>query len=109
MQRTNHAALSDRTDGTLTRLLPAQPEARRLSSAPSSLLASADISDTLPLSSNPATKLVTHSAATAFLDSGARARSAFVFSSCGSRSVSACTKFQPVTESRHLTLQGKKF
>jgi hypothetical protein len=53
--------------------------------------ADADISDTLPLSSSPITKLVTHSAATAFPDSGAFPRGGF-FSSCGCRSVCACTK-----------------
>lgn len=52
--------------------------------------AEADMSDTLPLSSSPTTKLVTHSAATAFPDSGALPRAGF-FSSCGCRSVSACT------------------
>jgi hypothetical protein len=68
--------------------------------------ADADISDTLPLSSSPTMKLVTHSAATAFPDSGALPRGGF-FSSCGCRSVSACTKGTETVSLRSLQIAGR--
>ena len=61
--------------------------------------------DTLPLSSSPTTKVVTHSAATAFPDSGALPRAGF-FSSCGCRSVSACTNTENTVSHFVETLAG---
>ena len=88
-----------------------QPETRLLFSFSAlSLLedtdAEADISDTLPLSSSPTTKLVTHSAATAFPDSGALPRGGF-FSSCGCRSVSAYTKGSETVSLRSVQIAGR--